>query len=227
MKRRRTLEQAVVDAVEREHQRFARDLHDGICQELAGIAMMLDAMLPRVAAGTATEIRSISDHIRRMTLDARRLALGLAPIAVERAGLAGALALFKLDAETLKGPVIVVAVDERMARALPLDMEVNLYRIAQEATANALRHSGSSHIDISVEVSAQECLLGNQDDGCGIPDGDTAVCGLGIKSMVSRAEWLGGELKLLPRSPRGTRVQVIVPLPMIGINVNDRSTGSA
>jgi|SRR6266404_3542467 len=112
-----------------------------------------------------------------------------------------------------------------MARALPLDMEVNLYRIAQEATANALRHSGASHIDMSVEVSAQEFLLVIQDDGCGVPEGGTALCGLGIKSMVSRAQWLGGELKLLPRSPRGTRVQVIVPLPMIGINVSDRSTG--
>jgi len=114
-----------------------------------------------------------------------------------------------------------------MARALPLDMEVNLYRIAQEATANALRHSGVSHIDISVEVSAQEFLLVIQDDGCGVPEGGTALCGLGIKSMVSRAHWAGGELSLLPRSPWGTRVQVIVPLPTIGINVNDRSTGSA
>jgi signal transduction histidine kinase len=213
MKRRRTLEQVVVDAVEREHQRFASDLHDGICQELAGIAMMLDAVLPRVAADAATEIRSVSDHIRRVTLDARRLALGLAPIAVERAGLAGALALLKLDVETLKGPVIGVTVDDGMARALPLDMAVNLYRIAQEATANALRHSGASHIDISVEVSTEELLLIIQDDGCGIRDEGTEFCGLGIKSMVSRAEWLGGQLSLLPSSPRGTRVQVIVPLP--------------
>jgi signal transduction histidine kinase len=70
VKRRRILEQAVVDAVEREHKRFASDLHDGVCQELAGIAMMLDAILPRVAADAATEIRSVSDHIRRVTLDA-------------------------------------------------------------------------------------------------------------------------------------------------------------
>ncbi len=145
MKRRKTLEQAVFDAVEREQKRFASELHDGICQELAGVAMMLDVILPRVASDVAAEIRSVSEHIRRVTLDARKLALGLAPIAVERAGLAGALALLKLDVETLK--------------------------------------------DIGSES-----------------------WGLGIRSMASRAEWLGGELRLLPGTVRGTRVQVIVPM---------------
>jgi signal transduction histidine kinase len=212
VKCRRILEQAVLDAVEREHKRFASDLHDGVCQELAGIAMMLDAILPRVAADAATEIRSVSDHIRRVTLDARRLALGLAPIAVERVGLAGALALLRLAVETPRGPAIVVTVDERIVRALPLDIAVNLYRIAQEATANALRHSGASHIDISVEVCGEGLLLAIQDDGCGIRDKGSELCCLGIKSMASRAEWLGGELSLLPRSPQGTRVQVIVPM---------------
>jgi signal transduction histidine kinase len=212
VKRRRTLKQAVVDAVERVHKRFASDLHDGVCQELAGIAMMLDAILPRVASDTATEIRFVSEHIRRVALDARRLALGLAPITVERVGLAGALALLKLDVETPRGPTIVVSVDERFARELPLDMAINLYRIAQEATANALRHSGASHIDISVEICGEGLLLAIQDDGCGIGDKGSELRGLGIESMVSRAESLGGELNLLPSSPHGTRVQVMVPM---------------
>jgi signal transduction histidine kinase len=212
VKRGRILEQAVLDAVEREHKRFASDLHDGVCQELAGIAMMLDAILPRVAADAATEIRSISEHLRRVTLDARRLALGLAPIAVECAGLAGALALLKLDVETLRGPTVVVSVDEPFARELPLDMAVNLYRIAQEATTNALRHSGASHIDISVEVCGEGLLLAIEDDGCGIQDIRSESWGLGMRSMASRAERLGGELRLLPGTLQGTRVQVIVPM---------------
>ena len=106
----------------------------------------------------------------------------------------------------------MVTADERIVRALPLDMAVNLYRIAQEATANALRHSGASHIDISVEVCREGLLLVIQDDGCGIQDRASELCGLGIRSMVSRAEWLGGGLSLLPSLPRGTRVQVIVPM---------------
>jgi signal transduction histidine kinase len=212
VKRRKTLEQAVFDAVEREQKRFASDLHDGVCQELAGVAMMLDVILPRVASDVAAEIRSVSEHIRRVTLDARKLALGLAPIAVERAGLAGALALLKLDVETVRGPTVVVSVDEPFARELPLDMAVNLYRIAQEATTNALRHSGASHIDISVEVCGEGLLLAIQDDGCGIRDIGSESWGLGIRSMASRAEWLGGELRLLPGTLQGTRVQVIVPM---------------
>jgi signal transduction histidine kinase len=212
VKRRKTLEQAILDAVEREQKRFASDLHDGVCQELAGAAMMLDVILPRVASDVAAEIRSVSEHIRRVTLDARRLALGLAPIAVERAGLAGALALLKLDVETPRGPTLVVSVDEPFARELPLDMAVNLYRIAQEATNNALRHGGASHIDISVEVCGEGLLLAIQDDGCGIRDIGSESWGLGIRSMASRAEWLGGELRLLRGTLQGTRVQVIVPM---------------
>jgi signal transduction histidine kinase len=198
----------VVEAVEREHQRFASDLHDGICQELAGIAMMLDAVRGQVAPDAAREIRSISDHIRRVTLDARRLALGLAPIAVDHAGLAGALELLKQDLETLKGPTFAVRVDERISRELPLDRAVNLYRIAQEATANALRHSGASHIDISLESTDRGLSLVIQDDGCGIQDGAGELSGLGIKSMISRAEWLGGKLEFVRTSPKGTRVQI-------------------
>ena len=212
MKGRGTIEQAIVAAVEREQKRFASDLHDGICQELAGVAMMLDATLPRVASDVATDIRSISEHIRRVTLDARRLALGLAPIAVERAGLAGALALLKLGVETPGGPTVVVSVDERFSSELPLGMAVNLYRIAQEATANALRHSGASHIYISAEVCHEVLLLAIQDDGCGIRAIGKELWGLGINSMASRAEWLGGEFRLLPATPQGTRVQVVVPM---------------
>lgn len=201
----------MVEAVEREHQRFASDLHDGICQELAGIAMMLDAVRGHVAPDAAREIRSICDHMRRVTLDARRLALGLAPIAIDHAGLAGALDLLKQDLQTLKGPTFAVRVDERISRELPLDRAVNLYRIAQEATANALRHSGASHIDISLERSDRGLSLVIQDDGCGIQEGASELPGLGIKSMMSRAEWLGGKLEFVRTSPRGTRVQITMP----------------
>jgi signal transduction histidine kinase len=172
--------------------------------------MMLDAILPRIPSDVAEEIRSASEHIRRVTLDARRLALGCAPIVVERTGLAGALALLKLDVETRWGPKVVVSVP--FARELPLDMAVNLYRIAQEATTNALRHSGASHIDISVEVCGEGLLLAIQDDGCGIRDINSKSWGLGYRSMASRADWLGGELKLLPGTLQGTKVQVIVPM---------------
>jgi signal transduction histidine kinase len=212
VKRRGTVDQAIVAAVEREQKRFASDLHDGVCQELAGVAMMLDALLPRAASELATEIRSIAEHIRRVTLDARRLALGLAPIAVERAGLAGALALLKLDMETLGGPTLAISIEGCFSRKLPLYMAVNLYRIAQEATANAMRHSGASHVHIWAEVCDEGLLLAIQDDGCGIRDIGSEFWGLGIQSMASRARWLGGELRLLPGVPRGTRVQVVVPM---------------
>ena len=210
MSRAIKVDPAVAIAVEREHKRFASDLHDGVCQELAGIAWMLDSMLVRVTDDVASEIRFIAEQIRRVSLDARRLALGLAPIAVERAGLAGALGLLKIEVETLWNRTVAVSVDERFARELALQAAVNLYRIAQEATANAVRHSGAAHIHISVEGNSEGFLLTVEDDGCGIGDWAKESAGLGIKSMVSRAAMLGGELEISPRTPEGTKVQVIV-----------------
>jgi signal transduction histidine kinase len=207
--KKKTFEQAVIDAVDREHQRFASDLHDGICQELAGIALMLDAVLIRVTSEAAAEIRPVCEHLRRVITDARRLTVGLAPFAVEHAGLVGALTALKCDIQTLKGPTIVIAVDERVAGALPLDVAANLYRIAQQATANALQHSGASRIDISFELYTEGLLFVIQDDCCGIPADAMEQGGLGIRSMASRAKWLGGELKLLPNAPQGTRIQVL------------------
>ena len=161
---------------------------------------------PEIGWSHSNEIRWVQ------SLEILQLALGLAPIAVERDGLVGALALLKLDVEKLRGSTVVVSVDEPFARELPLDMAVNLYRIAQEATTNALRHSGASHIDISVEVCGEGLLLAIQDDGCGIRDIGSESWVLGIRSMASRAKWLGGELRLLPGTLRGTKVQVIVPM---------------
>jgi signal transduction histidine kinase len=205
------LDRAVATAIEREHKRFASDLHDGVCQDLAGITWMLESLLPRVSTDVALQIGSIADIIRRVGLDARRLALGLAPLALKRGGFAGALNLLKTDAETLWGRTVSVSVGEGFGRRLPLNTAVHLYRIAQEATANALRHSGAAHINISAGVCDEGLLLTVQDDGCWIGDPYKQSLGLGIASMVSRAEMLGGELRILPVDPEGTKVQVIVP----------------
>jgi signal transduction histidine kinase len=105
-------EQAIVAAIDREQKRFASELHDGVCQELAGVAMMIDAIRHRVSAEIATELGSTAEQIRRMILIIRRLALGLAPAAVEHAGFAGALALLKMHVEALKGPSVVVSVGD-------------------------------------------------------------------------------------------------------------------
>jgi signal transduction histidine kinase len=117
--------------------------------------------------------------------------------------LSGDLALLKMNAQTPTSPTIVVNVDERVAHALALESAVNLYHIAQEATTNALRHSGCSHLDISVEGSTGRLLLVVQDDGCGIQDNATKMRDLGIKSMETWAELRGGELRLLPNEPPG------------------------
>ena len=209
MNRGETLKQAIAEALKQERKRVARELHDGVCQELAGLALMLDAIRARAPGDVAAEMSTIAKHLRRISLDARRLGSGLAPAAVERVGLADALAQLRVDSETSNGPVITVSIDHRCGDVRP-EVAVNLYRIAQEAMTNALRHSHAAHINIVADIRGERLLLAVEDDGCGIRDAQRPFWGTGMESMASRAELLGAELSVLPTATGGTRVQVIV-----------------
>jgi signal transduction histidine kinase len=208
--RRNKTSHAVMAAIEREHQRFASELHDGICQELAGIAFTIDALRPAVAADTAETLKCISDHVRRLASDTKRLALGLAPLALESTGLCGALMLLQHEIHRSGNCELLLSLDERALRSLSTDVALNLFRIGQEATMNAIRHGEASRISIHLTHTAAGIEFSVDDDGCGVGESLLRPRGLGIYSMMWRAEWLGSELKVLPRVPRGTSVILLV-----------------
>lgn len=210
---RQNLERAALDAVEREQRRFGRDLHDGLGQHLAGIAFLAKALegtltsQGRPEAAGATEI---ARRVREAIVQTRALAHGLAPVGVHGNELVAALEALASDTSRVFGVdcrveanVDISGLDDGTATAL--------YRIAQEAVTNALRHADAGGIRISLRVSAQGASLHIHDDGCGIAPASQRLGGLGLQIMALRARRIGGRLDVRAGRTVGTTVSCVVP----------------
>ena len=218
--RARLLKQ-VLSAREEEQRRIARDLHDGIGQSLTSLLLGL-----RVAAEVPTfeEARARLGELRGITAalldDVRRLAWGLRPSVLDDLGLAAALERYAADYTQAHGIAVdVVAPDLALAR-LPAEVETALYRIAQEALANVLKHAAAKAVSLVVrrELGGSSGVhLTVEDDGRGF-DNDALLQapgtgkGLGLVDIRERAALLNGSVTLESRPGSGTTVHVYIPL---------------
>jgi signal transduction histidine kinase len=132
----------------------------------------------------------------------------LRPAALQDQGLAAALRVYAGDWSQRNG--IAAGVQIQGDRALPLETEQALFRIAQEALANVVRHSQAQRVEISLAHDTGSTRLTISDDGHGFEPGDQHQ-GLGLRSMQERAELLAGELRIESASGEGTRVSVTCP----------------
>ncbi len=209
---RKRLEQEVLRISEEEKRNFGHELHDGICQQLGGISFMADSLAKDLSsndpanAKLATEIAGL---LTRAAEDARRISRGLSPVMGEGEGLLDGLEeLVKSVGQMYGIQCELVAVD-----SLPIgnsELATHLYRIAQEAINNAVRH-GKAHC-ISVELTHSGSLLSLciTDDGKGFADNSATVKGMGLRVMNHRAVRLGGQLKVRSLSP-GVEVLCLIP----------------
>ncbi|HEV2128089.1 MAG TPA: sensor histidine kinase [Thermomicrobiales bacterium] len=217
--RLRELTSQIIDAQEDERKRIARELHDDTAQ-------VLFAQLLRLTALKSSEhepVRACAEALEQSTVDAiegvRRLALELRPPALDDLGLWAALA--ELAQRYEERYDLRVAYEwkgsrERLAR----DLELVLYRIAQEAMTNVVKHARASHVQLALSRSADEVALSISDDGVGFDAGrvsrrDDRSLGLGIFGMIERSALVGGSLRVVPLHPRGTRIEAIVPLALV------------
>jgi two-component system, NarL family, sensor histidine kinase UhpB len=213
----------VIMTQEEERRRVARELHDEAGQALTAVIIGLDrglASMPEVyAADLPVQPRQLVSNLRDLavqTLDeVRRLALELRPSVLDDLGLVAALRQYVRSTEERSGlttQLNVVGLDESDPR-LPAEVETALFRIAQEALTNAIRHARAESVQVRLRRSASLVTLEVRDDGVGIgavppPEGEH----LGMFGMRERARLLGGEFHAAPVSPRGTLVRVSIPL---------------
>ncbi|MEU6696708.1 GAF domain-containing sensor histidine kinase [Pseudonocardia sp. NPDC046786] len=195
-----------VAAQETERRRLARDIHDGISQRLVTLSFHLDAAGTLLSRGETADARAelarASDLVGT-TLDEARSAIGaLRPPVLDDLGLAGALAALARD---LPVPEVRLELDERR---LPDHVEVALYRIAQEALQNVLKHAGASRVVLRLAVDDDGVRLEVADDGTGLAG---VREGYGTASMRERAELIGGIARLRSRPGAGTTVVVTAP----------------
>ncbi|MDN5917546.1 MAG: GAF domain-containing sensor histidine kinase [Pseudonocardia sp.] len=203
----------MITAQEAERQRLARDIHDGISQRLVTLSYHLDAALTFLDRGEPAQARpglEASCDLVGTTLEEARAAIGaLRPPVLDDLGLSGALAALARD---LPGVDTSLALDERR---VPEHVEVALYRIAQEALQNVLKHAHARRVTLRLEISDDDVRLAVSDDGVGFDHAepsDAGGGGYGLASVRERAELIGGTVRLVSRSGSGTTVTVTAPL---------------
>ena len=209
---RERLEKEVLHITEREQQRIGRDLHDSLCQHLTATALagkVLEEQLGPQPASAAAAQRVVG-MIEEGIILARNLAHGLMPVELEAAGLMeafeelveGISEQFHIVCEfTCEAPVLIPEASTA----------THLYRIAQEAISNAIKHGYAKHIEIQLSKTESGTVVEITDDGVGLPDPLPANRGMGLRIMAHRALMIGGSLTVRRGTDGGTVVTCILP----------------
>jgi PAS domain S-box-containing protein len=210
-----TVEQAILDASSREQEHLGYELHDGLGQQLTGVSLLLRALQRRVSPlvpDSTTAFEELAGLLSQAIEDLRGLAIGLSPVVTHGAGLTGALTGLAALTRDFHGLECQVKFDPGADLALDPTVATHLYRIAQEAVHNVVRHAGAQQVVIDLARSNSSLVLTIGDNGVGIPGAAHRSGGLGLRSMEYRARRIGSVLRVEPRRPRGTQVQVIYHL---------------
>ncbi len=199
-------------AREEERRAVARELHDSIGQEMVAIHMQLRAVAKTCREANcelaADRVEQLNTQCRRLTGKIHDLCRGLYPASLDELGLISSLAQLVRDC----GPLVDIELDyasELEETRWSRELEITLFRIAQEAVSNALRHAEGSPIRVSVAAGGGRIELSVADRGGGF-DQSALSRGLGFKTMRERAESAGGELKITTGS-EGTTVTARIP----------------
>jgi two-component system CheB/CheR fusion protein len=211
---RHRLEREIAAIGDEERRRLGRDLHDGVCQELTAALLRWQTLRRSLKDGvpvSAAESERLTSLLTEAMDEAHDIALGLCPVEPEPDALAPALrALARRTQETAGVHCDFLATGD--VRVPDSEMARHLYRIAQEALSNALRHARAGRIAVELRGSAGEVAFQVEDDGVGLPP-DGGGGGMGLRTMADRAQVLGGRLTVAAAPGGGTRVGCRVPRP--------------
>ncbi|MBN2535309.1 MAG: substrate-binding domain-containing protein [Spirochaetales bacterium] len=209
---RKRLEKEILEISGREQRRIGQDLHDDLCQNMAGIAVMVSALennLKNTDSITAEKAAVISQLINETIVKTRSLARGLYPAALEENGLAYMLQELSKKIQNQ----FDINCKLRIKNKEPVEdnsIALHLYRIGQEAINNAIRHGKPDFIEISFTATEDEIELVIRDNGIGIPENYTHSKGMGLQIMNYRANMIGGKLDIRRNERKGTCLSCII-----------------
>ncbi len=210
--RARQLAAQVISAGDGERARIARELHDSTAQSLSALEMMLSAAIKEQGASSNAERLATMHDIARQALgEVRTLSHTVHPRVLDDLGLVAAIEHLARRMR-LQSPVkIWVASDDH--GAIPHVAGSVLYRVAQEAIGNAIKHASARELRVSIRTSDRGVVLEIHDDGCGfdVEAAEASVRGLGLFSMRERLGLVGGSLAILSAAGIGTTVRATVP----------------
>jgi signal transduction histidine kinase len=202
-------------ATNEERQRLAREIHDGVAQELVMVGYGIDnalAVLPGDVEDASQELRTLRREVTRVITELRLSLFELRTEVDRHGGLTAAVAEYARTVGGSGGLRVHLSLDDSTAR-LPSAVEAELLRIAQEAITNARKHAGAANLWVTCVVDPPFAQVEVSDDGHGIadqrPDGR-----YGLAIMAERAERIRGRLEIRPREPNGTTVAVALGTPL-------------
>jgi len=211
---RRLLEREVLEASNREQQRIGNDLHDGLGQELTGIALLLRGLenrAEREAPALSASIEEVALLVNDAIFTTRALARGLSPVTFDRGGLALALEELARRLSAMFHINVRCEADDSVERGLESVNALHLYRIAQEAVTNAAQHGSAGQVMIDLRADGERGLLRIEDNGHGFNTAVQQSKGLGLRIMHYRAQMMAGSLRIESARSQGTTVSCWFP----------------
>lgn len=207
---RKKLEQEILEISDREQRRIGSDLHDDLCQRLAGIRFSFDALkktLPQERPEITQRFEKLAADVSDAIDRTRMLARGLAPVALERNGLASALQELAQSIHTLF-KIKCVFRSKRTVEVKDPIAATHLYRITQEAFNNALKHAQPTQIVVSLGEVGGRKLLTIEDDGVGFAaqDAQRTAEGMGLRTIAYRAGMIDADVQVQSAIGRGTKI---------------------
>jgi signal transduction histidine kinase len=203
------LEKEVLEISNREQTRIGQDLHDGLGQHLTGITFLTRALENRLASQALPEASNAAE-IGKLVLQAlsqtRSLARGLFPVELEASGLVAGLRELAGTVEKMFDISCTVDCEEDVD-VQDRSAQTHLFRLAQEAVNNSVKHGKAKKVQISLKSADDKYVLSISDDGAGLPADGPKLKGLGLRIMNYRAQKVGGTLEIDPVHPRGTLIR--------------------
>lgn len=209
---RQSLTRALLEAQERERQRLSVELHDGIGQDLALLRNRM-VLLKRTDLPVAARehVSGVLDLATQAIEDLRNVAYNLRPMHLEELGLSRALR-FMAERLEMSSELLVRTHIENVDDMLNGDAAMHVYRIAQEALSNVLRHANAREVWLDVIRGPDQVEMRIRDNGRGMDDGSVAARGLGLSSVSERAAMLGATIELQSNDPSGTLLVLRIPV---------------
>jgi len=215
---RKRLEQALRDLTSQEQQRLGRDLHDGLAQELTGLSLLARAFATkaeRLDSPLAAEALALSRIAGNAVATCRDIVRGVSPLTESQGGLVRGIRQLADRAALLHGHPVRFSATENAPVLLPWESRNQLFRVTQEALANALAHSGADNIRVSIVIDIQSVDVVVADDGKGLEGlaANLEPRGFGIEAMRYRAAALNAQIAITATPGGGTTVTCRCPQP--------------
>jgi signal transduction histidine kinase len=194
-----------------ERHRLAREIHDGVAQEIASLAYLVDDLAVAPDAARVARIAQLRSELTRIVDDLRLSIFDLRSHVGRTSSLGTVLGDYLLEVGSRSGTAVVLTLDET-PEPLRLEVAEQLLRIVQEAVTNARKHSGAAHLWVTCLVRPPAVQVTVEDDGSGIRDAGRANS-FGVGIMRERAARIGATLEISERTGGGTRVSVRLNAP--------------